>query len=176
MVSPASPRATPSQPHATNRPASDISDDAAAGRAATERPMAHDLDDGEDLAESHEINVTPFIDVILVLLIIFMVAAPLATVEVKVDLPAASAAAAPSDVRPIYFTIKADRSLQLDFATIEASALAATLDEITGGDRSVSILVRADETASYDSVMEGLNTLRATGYTSFALMGAVAGS
>ncbi len=76
--------------------------------------MAGGLDSGEDdLADNHEINVTPFIDVMLVLLIIFMVAAPLSTVDVAVDLPVSTAKAQPRPERPVFLTIKADRTLAL---------------------------------------------------------------
>ncbi len=61
-----------------------------------------------DLAENHEINVTPFIDVMLVLLIIFMVAAPLATVDIKVDLPASTAKPSPRPEKPVFLSVKAD--------------------------------------------------------------------
>ena len=67
----------------------------------------------DDLAENHEINVTPFIDVMLVLLIIFMVAAPLATVDIKVDLPASSAKPAPRPEKPVFLSVKADQRLFL---------------------------------------------------------------
>ena len=76
--------------------------------------MAIRLDHGDDdLAEVHEINVTPFIDVMLVLLIIFMVAAPLATVDVAVDLPVSTAEPQPRPDKPLFLTIKADHSLAL---------------------------------------------------------------
>ena len=76
--------------------------------------MAGGLDSGEDdLADNHEINVTPFIDVMLVLLIIFMVAAPLSTVDVAVDLPVSSAKPQQRPERPLFLTIKADRTLAL---------------------------------------------------------------
>ena len=65
----------------------------------------------DDLAENHEINVTPFIDVMLVLLIIFMVAAPLATVDIKVDLPASTAKPQPRPEKPIFLSVKTDKSL-----------------------------------------------------------------
>jgi len=72
-----------------------------------------DLDDDADFAEAHEINVTPFIDVVLVLLIIFMVAAPLSTVDLPIDLPTSSATAQRKPDKPTYVSIKPDLSLAI---------------------------------------------------------------
>src|SRR5258705_11239776 len=98
--------------------------------------MSVRLDHGEDsLAELHEINVTPFIDVMLVLLIIFMVAAPLATVDVAVNLPASTAEPQPRPDKPIFLTVKADLSLALGEVTIARQTLAAGLNAVTMGEK-----------------------------------------
>ncbi len=84
--------------------------------------MSVRLDHGEDtLDEVHEINVTPFIDVMLVLLIIFMVAAPLATVDIQVNLPASTAEQQPRPDKPLFLTIKADLTLALGNDPVPAS-------------------------------------------------------
>src|SRR5690606_27488152 len=90
---------------------------------------------GDDLQETHEINVTPFIDVMLVLLIIFMVAAPLATVDIKVDLPASTAKPAPRPDKPIYLSIKEDKSLYLDNEQVTDEQLGGMLDKLTNSDK-----------------------------------------
>ena len=87
--------------------------------------MSVRLDHGDEaLSEIHEINVTPFIDVILVLLIIFMIAAPLATVDISVDLPAANAERSPRPDKPLFLTLKSDLSLTLDNDAVNRAALA----------------------------------------------------
>jgi biopolymer transport protein ExbD len=135
--------------------------------------MAIHLDgsDGEDLAEAHEINVTPFIDVMLVLLIIFMVAAPLATVDVAVDLPSASAQATARPDKPIFVSLKADRSLTLGDNPVTQDSLPAALDQASSGDKTQRVFVRGDKLVAYDAVMQTLDALRAAGYLKVALVG-----
>ena len=133
--------------------------------------MAARLDDGSDLAENHEINVTPFIDVMLVLLIIFMVAAPLATVDVPVDLPGSTAAAAPRPEKPLFVTVREDLSISVGEDTIERDALASRLDAATGGDKDERIFLRADKTVAYGDLAEAMNLLRSAGYLKVALVG-----
>ena len=130
--------------------------------------------DEDDLAETHEINVTPFIDVMLVLLIIFMVAAPLATVDMPVDLPNASAQRAPRPEKPIYLTLKADDSLALDDTPVTQVHLQAALDAASGGDKSQRIFLRGDKTVPYGEMMQTLDALRGAGYLKVALVGLAA--
>jgi biopolymer transport protein ExbD len=134
--------------------------------------MAVRLDHGEDdLAETHEINVTPFIDVMLVLLIIFMVAAPLATVDVQVDLPKSTAPPQPRPDKPLFLTIRDDLSLALGDHPVAAGSLAASLDEASGGDKEQRVFLRAAKTVPYGSLTDVMNDLRAAGYLKVALVG-----
>src|SRR5438445_13272453 len=103
----------------------------------------------DDLEESHEINVTPFIDVILVLLIIFMVAAPLATVDVNVDLPGSTATPAPRPETPLFLTLKDDLTLAIGNDTVPRPLFAATLDSRTKGDRQTPIFLLHDKSVVY---------------------------
>ncbi len=134
--------------------------------------MSVRLDHGEDtLDEVHEINVTPFIDVMLVLLIIFMVAAPLATVDIQVNLPASAADPQPRPDKPLYLTIKTDLTLALGNNPVSREGLRGTIDAAASGDKETRIFLRADKTVSYGEVMEVMNLLRTAGYLKVALVG-----
>src|SRR5277367_317887 len=134
--------------------------------------MAVRLDHGgDDLLETHEINVTPFIDVILVLLIIFMVAAPLATVDVPVDLPASTATQQPRPDKPLFLSVQADLSLSLGDAPVTRDDLAGALDAATSGDKEQRVFLRADHAVAYGDLMSVMNALRSAGYLKVALVG-----
>ena len=134
--------------------------------------MSVRLDHGKDeLDEVHEINVTPFIDVMLVLLIIFMVAAPLATVDIAVDLPSSTAAPQPRPDKPLFLTVKPDLSLSLGDETVSRDALGATLEREANGNKDARLFLRADRLVPYGDVMEVMNLLRAAGFLKVALVG-----
>lgn len=127
--------------------------------------------DSDDPEELHEINVTPFIDVMLVLLIIFMVAAPLATVDVNVDLPASTAQPASRPDQPVWLTLTADRQISLGNDPVAPGGLAQALRDATGGDTEARVFLRADRQVAYGDLMAVMNDLRAAGWTRIALVG-----
>lgn len=135
--------------------------------------MAVSLKDSQDgdLGEVSDINVTPFIDVILVLLIIFMVAAPLSTVDVAVDLPVSNAQPQPRPDTPIFLTVKGDLSLTLGNDGVPRESLGATLDRQTNSDREQRVFLRADGAVAYRELMDVMNLLRQAGYLKIALVG-----
>ncbi len=126
---------------------------------------------GDDLEVNHEINVTPFIDVMLVLLIIFMVAAPLATVDMGVDLPASTAEPQPRPDKPVFVTVKPDMTLGIGEDVIQRDGLSAALGTATKNNKDERIFVRADKAVSYGDLMEVMNMLRNAGYLKIALVG-----
>jgi TonB system transport protein ExbD (group 1) len=130
--------------------------------------MVHSHD---GLDEVHEINVTPFIDVMLVLLIIFMVAAPLTTVSVPVDLPVSTATPPPQPAEPVYITLQSDMSLSVGDQKVPRADFAQAVDRAAKGDKTTRILLRADHTVDYGHLMAMMNLLRDAGYLKVALVG-----
>src|ERR1700735_4676621 len=132
-------------------------------------PMAIRLDHGTDeLTEVHDINVTPFIDVMLVLLIIFMVAAPLATVDVPVDLPSSTAQPQQRPPKPVYISIKADGSIAIGDDPVPRDSFASALIAATQGNKDQRLFVRGDKAVPYGDVMQVMNALRDAGYLKVA--------
>ena len=128
-----------------------------------------DVDDDDDFGETHEINVTPFIDVILVLLIIFMVAAPLSTVDLQVDLPTSSATPQKKPDKPTYVSIKSDLAVAIGENPVRRLDLVRMLNEIDSN-KERRIFLRADRTVPYGEMMAILELLRLGGYTKVALV------
>ncbi len=127
---------------------------------------------GEESAEMSEINVTPFIDVMLVLLIIFMVAAPLATVDIKVDLPASTATPQPRPEQPIILTLNDDKKLFLGNELVaNTDQLALELEKQTKGDKETTIFFQAGKTVNYEDLINVMNDLRKAGYLKIGLVG-----
>ncbi len=134
--------------------------------------MAMRLDHGTDeLEEVHGINVTPFIDVMLVLLIIFLVAAPLATVDIAVDLPSSSAEPQQRPDKPVYLTLKSDLTLAIGDEPVARNQLTSALDAATGGNKDDRVFLRADRSVPYGEVIRVMNELRAARYLKVALVG-----
>jgi biopolymer transport protein ExbD len=123
-----------------------------------------ELDDDSDFSESHEINVTPFIDVILVLLIIFMVAAPLSTVDLPIDLPSSTAIPQKKPDKPTYVSIKPDLTLAIGEKPVKRVDLIGALDAATAGNAERLVFVRADRQVPYGELMDVLEILRKGNY------------
>ncbi|WP_145541411.1 TonB system transport protein ExbD [Yersinia alsatica] len=134
--------------------------------------MAMRMNDNlDESGELHEINVTPFIDVMLVLLIIFMVAAPLATVDIKVDLPASSAVPQPRPEKPVFLTVKADNQLYVGDQQVDRDTLATALDKVTQANKETTIFFQADKVVDYETLMSVMDALRKSGYLKVGLVG-----
>jgi biopolymer transport protein ExbD len=122
-----------------------------------------DLDDDE-FGETHEINVTPFIDVMLVLLIIFMVAAPLSTVDLPIDLPSSTATPQKKPDKPTYVSIKPDLTLAIGEKAVKRAELIASLDAAADSNPERLVFVRADRGVAYGDLMDVLELLRRGNY------------
>jgi biopolymer transport protein ExbD len=129
---------------------------------------ADPLDD--DFPEVHDINVTPFIDVMLVLLIIFMVAAPLSTVDLPVDLPSSTAVPQKKPDKPLYVTIAADLAVAVGEIAIKRVDLVHVIDGMGDVDKDRRIFLRADRTVPYGELMDVLEILKSGGYLKVALV------
>jgi biopolymer transport protein ExbD len=129
-----------------------------------------DPDDDGDFAETHEINVTPFIDVILVLLIIFMVAAPLSTVDLPIDLPSSTATPQKKPDKPTYVSIKPDLALAIGETPVKRTELVRALDAMDDAGKDRFIFLRADRAVPYGEMMDVLEILRAGGYAKIKLV------
>ena len=117
-----------------------------------------------------EINVTPFVDVMLVLLIVFIITAPLLTVGVEVDLPKTKAGAINADAAPLVVSIKADGSLYLQEAAVDAAVLIPRLKAISNANPDVRIFVRGDRAVTYGDVLGVMGRIQAAGFEKVALV------
>lgn len=116
------------------------------------------------------INVTPLVDVMLVLLIVFMVTAPLLTVAVPVDLPKAQAQSVKQDKEPLVISVDVKGGVYLQEARLELDSLVAKLKAVTGANAEARIFVRGDKGVPYGRIMEVMGTINAAGYTKVALV------
>jgi biopolymer transport protein ExbD/biopolymer transport protein TolR len=121
--------------------------------------------------QNAEMNITPFVDVMLVLLIIFMVAAPIATVSVPVDLPPVNPRAAPPPpVKPIYISIQKDGALSIGENRSDLDSFIPIVQRETHGDLQQRIMLRCDEAALYGKLVAVMNRLQAAGYNKVGLI------
>jgi biopolymer transport protein TolR len=127
------------------------------GRRAGYRPMA-------------DINVTPLVDVMLVLLIVFMVTAPLLTVAVPVDLPRAQARSINQDKEPLVISIDSKGNVYLQQTRLELEDLVTKLRSVTGANPDARVFVRGDKGVPYGRIMEVMGTINAGGYNKVALV------
>ncbi len=117
-----------------------------------------------------EINVTPLVDVMLVLLIVFMVTAPLITSAVSVNLPKANAAPAASDAKPIVITVNAQDQIFLNNSQIPLTNLVSTLQQISQNNTDQKVFVRGDKDVSYGDMLQVMATITQGGFTKVALL------
>ena len=117
-----------------------------------------------------EINVTPFVDVMLVLLIVFMVTAPLLTVGIKVDLPKVKATALTDIKDPIEITVKLDGEVYFGESKVDVENLIPRLKAITEQNTEARIYIRGDRVVAYGRIMEIMSIINSAGYIKVALI------
>lgn len=117
-----------------------------------------------------EINVTPFVDVMLVLLVIFMVTAPLLTVGVEVNLPKTKAGTISGSDEPLAISVKADGSIYLQDTEVDMATLVPRLNAISGANPDARVFIRGDAAIDYGRVMRIMGAINAAGYTKVALI------
>ena len=117
-----------------------------------------------------EINVTPFVDVMLVLLIVFMVSAPLMTVGVPVDLPKTAAPSLPADNKPLFITIDTQNRIYVQETQVELANLVPLLRAITENNPEARVLVRGDAKIAYGTMLQVMGTISAGGFTKVGLV------
>jgi TonB system transport protein ExbD (group 1) len=126
-----------------------------------------------NIEQNSEINVTPFVDVMLVLLIIFMVAAPLATVSIKVELPPSSAKPSANPPKPVYISIQANGNTYIGDSPTDLASIGDDLRKVVGkrDPSKERIFIRGDQDAMYKDFMGVMNALQDNGFYSVALIG-----
>lgn len=117
-----------------------------------------------------DINITPFVDVLLVLLIIFMVAAPMMTSSVNIDLPKGTATASTEKILPIAVSVKADGTIYLQEETLKLASLPTELLKISNNNLNSKIHVRADKNIDYGRVMEVVKIISLAGFNQVVLV------
>jgi biopolymer transport protein TolR len=117
-----------------------------------------------------EINVTPFVDVMLVLLIVFMVSAPLMTVGVPVDLPRTAAPSLPADNKPVFVTVDTQNRVYVNETQVELANLVTLLSAIRETNPDVRVLVRGDQKIAYGMMLQVMGTITAGGFTKVGLV------